>query len=88
MSTDHAPCVMTDTEQFYIRACGCGIIHLNFGPAVINVTAEVMIAITETLKEAASELRTRLNAEDPVNSGEAAIDVSGNVIVGRFPGHG
>ena len=86
MSTHHSPCVMTSTDQFLVRVCGCGVVHLNFGPAVIHVTAETTIAITETLKEVAAQLRKQLAAYDPVNADQAAIDPSGNVIIGRFPG--
>ena len=85
---NHAPCVMTNTDQFLIRVCGCGVVHLSFGPAIINVTAEAMIAITETMKDVAATLRQQLAGEDAVNADEVSIDASGNVIFGRFPGHG
>lgn len=85
MSNHHAPCVMTDTEQFLVRICGCGVIHLNFGPAIINMTPEALIAVSETLREVALEVRKRIAREDPVNADDAAIDPNGNIVWGRFP---
>lgn len=53
-------CIMTNTDQFFVKVCGCGVVHLNFGVAVINVTAETAVAISETLREVATELRSKL----------------------------
>lgn len=85
MGTSHSPCVMSNTEQFFVKLCSCGVVHLNFGPTVVNATPETIIAITETLREISSELRKRLSQEDSVNGHQAAIDFDGNVIRGRFP---
>ena len=53
---------MTDTNQFFVRLCQCGVVHLSFGPAVIHATPETVIAITETLKEVSTGLRQKLKA--------------------------
>lgn len=86
MSAHHGgPCIMTDTDQFYVRICGCGVVHLSFGVAVINVSIETAIAITETLKEVSTDLRNRLQCHDPMNADQATIDPASNVVYGRFP---
>lgn len=69
----HAPCVMTSTEDFYVRLCGCGVVHLSFGSTVLNLSPQVTVAITETLKELSENIRSR-------QVGEAC----GNVIRGPF----
>ena len=75
-----APCIMTNTDQFFVRICGCGVVHMNFGCAIINVSYETAIAITETLKDVSTELKRHLapamgNTGEPLN----------NVIQGHFP---
>ena len=72
MSIHRPPCVMSDTEQFYVCLCACGVVHLSFGPTVINATPETVIALSETLREVSQELRRRLAAPE-------------NVIRGHFP---
>ena len=57
-NTAHTPCVMTDTNSFYVRICGCGIVHLCFGPTTLNLSPESVVAVTETLKEISAELRS------------------------------
>jgi hypothetical protein len=81
---------MTNTDQFYIRICGCGVVHLSFGATVINISAETAIAITETLKEVSVDLRNRLQGQGPSeggssNSEQTLTDPASNVIYGRFP---
>lgn len=56
-STAHTPCVMTDTDSFYVRICGCGVVHLCFGPTTLNLSPESVVAVTETLKEISAALR-------------------------------
>ena len=86
MSSHHSsPCIMKNTDQFFVRICGCGVVHMNFGCAIINVSSETAIAITETLKEVSHQLRQQLESNDPMNADQATIDSSGNVIKGRFP---
>jgi hypothetical protein len=84
MTSHHAPCVMTETDQFFVRICGCGVVHLNIGFAVINLSPEATIAVTETLKEVSAKLRKQMEIMDPVNSDQATLDSMGNVIVGKF----
>ena len=57
MANSCVPCVMTDTHQFYVRLCPCGVVHLSFGPAVIHATPETVVAIAETLRELSVGLR-------------------------------
>lgn len=78
---------MTDTEQFFVRVCDCGVVHLSFGPAIVNATPETVIAITETLKGISAELRNSLRqAEDSIDGDQAVRSPhGGNVVRGRFP---
>jgi hypothetical protein len=85
MSIHHPPCVMTNTDQFFVRICGCGVVHLSFGPAIINVTQETAIAISETLREVSLELRKRIACYDPADADQAANNPNSNVVLGRFP---
>jgi len=62
----------------------CGMVHLNFGVAVINLTLEDTIAVTETLQEVSEALRKHLHAHDPVNADQATLDSSGYLIYGNF----
>jgi hypothetical protein len=80
----HSPCVMTDTEQFYVRVCGCGVVHLCFGATLINLSPEAIIAVTETLKEVSNKLRFQM-MDHPVDAGASALDADRNVIRGYFP---
>ncbi|MGE0616647.1 MAG: hypothetical protein AB7P04_13515 [Bacteriovoracia bacterium] len=80
MSNHGGPCVMTNTDQFYVRACGCGVVHLSFGPSVINVSQEAFVAVAETMAELSQEIRKRIQAPE-----QATVDSAGNVIYGRFP---
>ena len=85
MSFHHdMPCIMTTTEQFYVRLCSCGVVHLNFGYSVVNVSPEAAIAITETLKELSSELRKRVIP--PKVEEKEEEPGQNNLIVGKFPG--
>lgn len=77
---------MTNTDQFYVRICGCGVVHLCFGATTLNLSAETVIAVTETLKEVSQELRVRM-MNDTANPDSAMIDADGNVIRGHFPVH-
>ena len=58
---------MKDTDSFYIRLCPCGVVHLCFGAATINLTAEALIAVSETLKEVTASLRQKLHSSLPDN---------------------
>lgn len=79
MSFHHAvPYIMTNPEQFSVRVCGCGVVHMSFGCAVINVSPEAAIAISETLREVLGDLRTHL--EEKIKKCEN----SNNVISGFF----
>jgi hypothetical protein len=69
----HTQWIMKDTESFYVRICQCGVIHLCFGAATINLTSEALIAVSETLREVATTLRQQMNASVPAN-----------VITGKF----
>ena len=85
MSSHHlSPCVMSNTDQFFVRVCGCGVVHLSFGCATINVSSKTAIAITETLKEVTLELRRKLDSMEQLNEDTAAIDSNGNVVYGNF----
>jgi hypothetical protein len=74
-------------SPFTVRLCGCGSVHLGFGATVVSVTAETALSISETLNEAAAELRRRAQSQDPVNADQAAIDPCGNVIPLPGPWH-
>jgi hypothetical protein len=79
---------MTDTEQFFVRICGCGVVHLCFGPSVVNVTLGTALAITETLKEVMDEaFRRARQAGQPVDA-NAATSSESNVVFGHFPSSG
>ncbi|MEO5970130.1 MAG: hypothetical protein ABIQ95_09400 [Bdellovibrionia bacterium] len=80
----HSPCVMTDTEQFYVRICGCGVVHLCFGATLINLAPEAIIAVTETLKEVSNKLRFQMMG-DPVDADASPVDIDRTVIRGYFP---
>ena len=61
MSYHHSvPCVMTSSDQFYVRLCTCGVVHLSFGCTVINVSPDAAVAISETLREVTENLRIEL----------------------------
>lgn len=60
MSVHHSPRVMQDAEDFFIRICGCGVVHLNFGVANITATPETVIAMADTFQEVARTLRKHL----------------------------
>jgi hypothetical protein len=86
MSIHKPPCVMTSSDDFYVCVCGCGLVHLSFGPAVVNATPETVIALSETLREVSAALRAKLS------SGGAAAEPAApppaqphNVVRGRFP---
>jgi hypothetical protein len=77
---------MTDTDSFFARICGCGVIHLCFGPTTLNLSAEAFLAVTETLKELSAAVRfKRGSGTSGRNSSSIASDVSGTVIQGHFP---
>ncbi len=80
----HTPFVMNNTEQFCVRVCGCGVVHLCFGATLINLGPEALIAVTETLREVSSKLRCQMMI-DPVNADAATLDSDGTVIRGHFP---
>ncbi len=85
MSFHHAvPCVMTNMEQFHVRVCGCGVVHISFGSTVVNVSSEVAIAISETLREVSGELRKRLALQNSGKLDQPTFN-SDNVILGKFP---
>ncbi len=78
----HSPsCVLSNPEQFYVKVCSCGVVHLSFGFAMINTTPEALIAITETLKDVTYELKKKIKAQSPQLTQEQIID---NVIQGPF----
>jgi hypothetical protein len=84
-----SPCVMTNTDQFFVRVCECGVVHLSFGSAVIHVSSKAAIAITETLREVSQELRKQLES-DSVASGSTPVELAeadsiGNLVYVRFP---
>jgi hypothetical protein len=85
MSNDHTPCVMTTMDSFYVKACGCGVIHLCFGPTTLNLSPEVVIAVTETLREVARDLRNQLIEPERSEKHTANAQEFGNVIQGKFP---
>ncbi len=78
------PCVMTDTDSFYVKVCGCGVVHLNFGPTLLNLSPEVLVAVSETLKEVAQGIRLKWN-EDLARVDHLTPETDGTVIQGRFP---
>jgi hypothetical protein len=79
----HTHHIMQDTDSFYVRICGCGVIHLCFGATTLNLTHQAVIAVSETLKEITSELhfKTQMDSitQDPQINSESA-----NVIQGHF----
>lgn len=60
MHNSHSPCVMTDTEQFYVRFCPCGVVHLAFGPSVVNLSVAAFFSVTESLQSLSAEMRERM----------------------------
>jgi len=75
---------MTNTDDFYVRICGCGVVHLSFGATTLNLSSEAVIAVTETLKGISREVRTQLKKQ--MTQLEASAPSSeGNVVQGRFP---
>src|SRR5689334_2792438 len=82
----HTPCVMRDTDQFFVRVCGCGIIHLCFGATTLNLAPEALIAVTETLKDLSDAIKMKMKA-DPINADAATIGPGGVVVRGNFPRH-
>ncbi len=58
----HSPSVMTFTDDFFHRTCPCGTIQLAFGPTLIQMSPDALIAISATLAELAEELRRHKRA--------------------------
>lgn len=85
MSVHHSSRVMKNAEDFSMRICGCGVVHLNFGATSVTATPEAVIGMAETLKEVAHTLKGSLRNHDPVNADPATIDPAGNIVAGRFP---
>ena len=54
---------MTSMDSFFAKVCQCGVIHVCFGPTMLNLSPEVLIAVTETLKSLSSEVRVRLTSQ-------------------------
>lgn len=79
----HTQHIMSDTSSFYIRICGCGIIHLCFGSTTINLTKNAVIAVSETLKEVVSNLRDRSELKSRLDQTQAELD-GPNIINGNF----
>ena len=92
MSYHHSvPCVMTSSDQFYVRLCTCGVVHLSFGCTVINVSPEAAVAISETLREVTENLRIELRKKvinsllkNGASENTPEFEIK-NVITGRFP---
>ena len=76
---------MTNTSEFFVRVCGCGVVHLSFGCTIVNVSPEAAIAISETLREVATELKKRIPAATPDQSSGTPQEPRDNIIVGNFP---
>lgn len=88
MSFHHSvPCVMTSSEQFFVRVCACGVVHMSFGCTVVNVSSEAAVAIAETLREVTDTLRLEIRKRLLANptSEFAEPQELGKVISGRFP---
>lgn len=49
--------VMTNTDHFFVKVCGCGVVHICWGPTTLNLTREAFIAVSETLKEISTQLK-------------------------------
>ncbi len=60
---------MTSTDQFYMKLCECGAVHLSLGPTILNVSPAVALVIAETLSEYAPVLR-RLCSEQRLRQPE------------------
>lgn len=95
----HTHFIMRDTEAFYVRICGCGVVHLCFGPTTLNLTQQAVVAVSETLKEVAQELVLRTlrtepssapvssqspNSEHDMTQASMISSAIPNVIQGRF----
>jgi hypothetical protein len=80
----HTHHIMRDTDSFYVKICGCGVVHLCFGPTTLNLTGHAIIAITETLKGVSQELLSRLNNET-IPETQPLSPAEGNVIQIHFP---
>jgi len=76
-------CVLTDKEQFYVRVCGCGVVHLGFGASSVNVSPDLIPFIAETLAIVARDLEMRRRTGG-IRKEEASIDDAGNIVFGNF----
>lgn len=91
MSAHYAPCVMTSTDQFSVRLCGCGVVHLTFGVSAVHVSPEALVEMSDILRGVASEIRGPevelvVHPEPQIISEQRTKpETSGNVIFGRFP---
>jgi hypothetical protein len=74
---------MKDTDSFYVRICGCGVIHLCFGATTINLTEQAVIAVTETLKNVSLELISKMQIKSD-QSNPSNFPDTGNIIQGNF----
>ena len=70
-STEHHSNVMSDLSQFAVRICGCGVVHLCFGPTTLNITPEARIQLSDSLRKVVLEFQNPMT--------------EGNVITGLFP---
>lgn len=97
MSFHHSvPNVMTNSDQFFVRLCGCGVVHMSFGCTVVNLSPEAAVAISETLREVTDSLKIEMRKRmvnslltDKTEPLEAQLVTESalpkNVISGRFP---
>ncbi len=76
------PGVMSNTDDFYTKVCGCGVVHLSFGATCINMTPAALLAVSDTLREVALTLRNR--AAEPASAAQIAASLESNVIHGDF----
>lgn len=92
---NHSSAVMTSIDSFGVKICGCGVIHLCFGPSTINLTQETVFQVTELLNQVSRDLAARASdrleasatQEDSPSLSEVASTEAENVIKGRFPLH-
>lgn len=67
MHSSHSPCVMTDTEQFYVRFCPCGVVHLAFGPSVVNLSRDAFLMVSESLQALSAEMKAQMTRSNVVS---------------------
>ncbi len=90
MSAHYAPCVMTNTDQFSVRLCGCGVVHLTFGVSAVHVSPEALVAMSDILQGVAAEIRgpqlqLTVQPEPTITDKRTSPEGSDNVVFGRFP---